>query len=1391
MPMGPDYVAEGSGGVQRYSHHHDMRGDASSFPRCLSPHAASSQKQLRYQTSPEGRPHQHYRTLSSSNSGSPATFTVSSSTRDGGVSPCHRASLPYRSHASPRSRLGDAASPSSTVTEAAMHAGNADLSSGCSPQFKRRTSSAPSLSPVIASRELPPLQAHSPESQHHRQLQFSSAGAADLYSSKLVFASSEAPQMKNATASFKDAVCGGSKSPNSCLGGTMTGAPQQQSRGNCRNSVGCMMLPEEESYPNKLTQTEMATSSLPVPSGSTNTARGSGPSPYQRAANGMSSPQQRRQQFMASQRHAAGNLYASFGPSASAASEGATPGSASTSGSDANTSDPRRYGESSSPAGNISLEGRLPTTSAPVAQRHSPLSSAGWPHEAFVPSSFTGGSAPSPHPYQRAAVSPPLESAPVMPPKTSPETTSTPHRACDSAAGGAAAGRVSEACGLRKSPSRQLAHHQSPEKVFIDSQSTGKPAPNAEASQQPQTLNPPAPTSSPQVLKSPAMFGVIDLSYSRADASGSRGTPTMSTGATAATANAAAKALIQASAPSRAPVALNARAPVPSLPSSSNNTSVMSANHADPAAPVSPSPSTMTTVTAATQPHDSSANSEFTARYGTTIVRMGNSAGRTASNYSTSRRTPSLSGDATTATVTTTSTTTPRYSPCADCQTPVHTSRIISQRGALFTPFSPPSANSCDSTDEPAQQQLMSAAPTIVVAARARKSTVSPSTVSVSAVRQPERSAQALMLTADTVLPVAAQEEEADNSSSATTTATRSSSNSRAQPPFLASPFRSTIASTTTAHKAGIAGAAVNGADSLDKVRAVHSAVSAGRRNAAARVSRPRDKWAATFAGGSSFAKNMATEVASASASSVDIGVLAGARGAHVRGHTRVSSASTSSASSDVLGASRTSKSFSFASSRAQMQRYIDQWRDRFEEDKNAYKEGGYLTVTPGRIVHSRYVLIQKLGWGEFSTVWLGYDTKHASLGRGLSQAFVAVKVSKCRSSVQEATRYEVSLLRYLEARLPRHAAITNIIDCFDVRGEFGTHTCMVIPLCGPNLLSIIERMKANHNRRSSDDVRMMKEIVISVLISLHELSVLNVVHTDIKPENVLCSAVDSKLVSSMEKFCSYNQDRSHMISLDRFKESMAQQTTDHLVCLADFGLSALLEPPGSAPLWASMCGNIDFSLLSPLMRCKKNFPVTRSGVMDNQRGTLIQTREYRAPEVLLGLDFTCATDVWSVGCMTFELITGSFLMDPKKKAREPRDMDIEHLAMMMQLLGPLPPEITNIRVRNNDYYDAIVQGTPVPKTGSRPPPEYLHRFVDRSGNFIYASRYRSYPRRNLEAELVPYLGFREAHLAANFILSCLHSYDPKQRPSAKKLLSHQWFHGIGAALKEKVSSHQ
>ena len=44
------------------------------------------------------------------------------------------------------------------------------------------------------------------------------------------------------------------------------------------------------------------------------------------------------------------------------------------------------------------------------------------------------------------------------------------------------------------------------------------------------------------------------------------------------------------------------------------------------------------------------------------------------------------------------------------------------------------------------------------------------------------------------------------------------------------------------------------------------------------------------------------------------------------------------------------------------------------DEGEDGYKSGGYHRVHIGDVYNERYVVLRKLGWGHFSTVWMVYD---------------------------------------------------------------------------------------------------------------------------------------------------------------------------------------------------------------------------------------------------------------------------------------------------------------------------------------------------------------------------------------------------------------------------------
>uniref|UniRef100_A0A673B100 dual-specificity kinase n=1 Tax=Sphaeramia orbicularis TaxID=375764 RepID=A0A673B100_9TELE len=65
---------------------------------------------------------------------------------------------------------------------------------------------------------------------------------------------------------------------------------------------------------------------------------------------------------------------------------------------------------------------------------------------------------------------------------------------------------------------------------------------------------------------------------------------------------------------------------------------------------------------------------------------------------------------------------------------------------------------------------------------------------------------------------------------------------------------------------------------------------------------------------------------------------------------------------------------------------------------------------------------------------------------------------------------------------------------------------------------------------------------------------------------------------------------------------------------------------------------------------------------------SVVSTRHYRAPEVILDLGWDHSCDVWSVGCILIEYYLGSTLFQTHDSK--------EHLAMMERVLGPIPTNL-------------------------------------------------------------------------------------------------------------------
>ncbi|CAI7631785.1 hypothetical protein N7533_000149 [Penicillium manginii] len=379
------------------------------------------------------------------------------------------------------------------------------------------------------------------------------------------------------------------------------------------------------------------------------------------------------------------------------------------------------------------------------------------------------------------------------------------------------------------------------------------------------------------------------------------------------------------------------------------------------------------------------------------------------------------------------------------------------------------------------------------------------------------------------------------------------------------------------------------------------------------------------------------------------------------------------------------------------------------EEDSEDYCKGGYHPVAVGETYNNgRYVVVRKLGWGHFSTVWLSRDTttgKH-----------VALKVVRSAAHYTETAIDEIKLLNRIVQANPSHPGrkhVVSLLDSFEHKGPNGVHVCMVFEVLGENLLGLIKRW--NHR---GIPMPLVKQITKQVMLGLDYLHrECGIIHTDLKPENVLIEIGDveqivqahvqqeqakkdkednrngrrrrrtlitgsqplpSPLNSSFSGFdFKHSSSNSHsslsqMVneaasgdppsmkeSLGIAEEDKQQSQREKTADLLEREVSGISLNKTSQPE-----DEIDPNIISV-----KIADLGNACWVGHHFTNDIQTRQYRSPEVILGAKWGASTDVWSMACMVFELITGDYLFDPQSGTKYGKDDD--HIAQIIELLGP------------------------------------------------------------------------------------------------------------------------
>ena len=587
------------------------------------------------------------------------------------------------------------------------------------------------------------------------------------------------------------------------------------------------------------------------------------------------------------------------------------------------------------------------------------------------------------------------------------------------------------------------------------------------------------------------------------------------------------------------------------------------------------------------------------------------------------------------------------------------------------------------------------------------------------------------------------------------------------------------------------------------------------------------------------------------------------------------------------------------------------------DEGLEDYKINGYHPVHIGEILLERYVIMQKLGFGHFSTAWLALDSKYGN--------YVCIKIQKSENRYIWAAYDEVEILQELSKHYydkewiksleeyykdepeklstihkKENSHVVQLLNSFIYYGQNGKHFCMVFEVMGVTLLEIIK--KYNYKGIPIPLVRTITKQILMGLDFLHRIC--HIIHTDMKPENILVCLTDDEL-RLIQETGTYNvgskkikkegnkkdfsikdfmkkrknvveeKKRNHLrqiknmerneVSIDIIEEQIKkymemEEIDSNFEKYYDnkdendndnenkFDIDELIERPriGSVPrkninIYNNENNNsIDSNKINfedenenennsenedeennnpqkelcpyninlkkyniilenyhkeknrilhdinyrkfiqfqnkiisssiknteekdSFLRDINNYFTLRGPEVDqsiqvkicdignacwfnNHFSSIIQTRQYRSPEVILGINYNETSDIWSLACIIYELITGEFLFNPI--SGENFGKNDSHLAKFMEVCGKMPRNFVERGEFWKKYFD---------KNGK----------LKRIDNINYI---------NLKNNLVlnHHLKENEAQALWDFLKPML-EYFPEKRISARELLRHPW----------------
>lgn len=358
------------------------------------------------------------------------------------------------------------------------------------------------------------------------------------------------------------------------------------------------------------------------------------------------------------------------------------------------------------------------------------------------------------------------------------------------------------------------------------------------------------------------------------------------------------------------------------------------------------------------------------------------------------------------------------------------------------------------------------------------------------------------------------------------------------------------------------------------------------------------------------------------------------------------------------------------------------------------------LFLESGNVVAGQYLVEGELGSAAFSTAYRCIDLNSEGSGPDGHEE-VCLKVIKNTKDFFDQSLDEIKILELLrQTGKCQEKAIVEMKTFFYHR----EHLIIVTELLRQNLFEF-GKFIVDNDEEPYFTLPRLSFITRQVLVALDFVHSLGLVHSDVKPENILLGSYSRALVK-----------------------------------LIDFGSSCYLT---------------------------------------DRQSSYIQSRSYRAPEVVLGLPYDGRIDIWSLGCVVAEMFTGDVTFQ--------NDSIVSMLSRIESICGPFPRHMIAQGRQSGRFFtkcgllfertlqeDDTADDTDHSATSGEDPVETFDIFQPKRTTLA--------TRLGFEADLMELSDAgkklskeqKQRAMFVDFVRKLL-TIDPEVRPTAKQALEHPW----------------